>query len=79
MWSDWYDEATLFCSACAFKVPAALAEIVDEEALTEDPLAFEGPIRFDCVVCVDEWLAATGHPPLKELLRTRRRPERGGD
>ena len=52
--------ACLRCAACSKEV---LAGLEGRESIFD----FEGPLEVDCRVCVDEWLAATGHPSFREM------------
>lgn len=76
---DWSGEAHMFCAACSSKADALVQPSVDRQGLTEEQsaFAFEGRLDAECVLCVDEWLAATGHPALQDMLDAEQRESRG--
>lgn len=76
---DWSDEAHLFCSSCASEAAALMHPGVERDHLAMEQAAwmFEGRLDSECILCVDEWLAALGCPLLTDMLDAERRREGG--
>ena len=76
---DWAGEAHLFCSSCASEAVALVQASVERDRLSEEQaaLTFEGRLDSECILCVDEWLAALGCPALDDMLDAERRRDGG--